>query len=230
MIKFCGHPIAAAIFDMDGTILDSSAMWNSLVKTVMKQLKYEPKSTLYEDTFPLGPEAIAEFLKKDYQMKESVEEIYHCMEGILEKYYFEEAQLKPGAKELIEALHNEGIRLALASATSEKYVIPAMELTGLSPCFDCIFTADKLGVDKKEPEYFRRVLETLRTEAGQAVLFEDALYSVITARKIGLLTCGVYDAGSSFAGNELKDVTDWYLSDLSAWHELPLTGWTSLPQ
>ena len=230
MITYCGHPITAAIFDMDGTILDSSAMWASLVETVVKRLGYEPKSTLYTDTFPLSAEEIAAFLKKDYGMKESVGEIYGGMTAILEKYYFEDAQLKPGAGELIEALDREGVRLALASATSERYVVPAMELTGLKSCFDYIATADKLGTDKGDPAYFHRVLEVLGAEPGQTVLFEDALYSVTTARNMGILTCGVYDVGSSFEGNELKDVTDCYLSDLADWRELPVAGWKFPPR
>ena len=225
MTEFCGHPVTAAIFDMDGTILDSSAMWDDLVAAVMKQLHYTPKSTIYEDTFPLGPREIAEFLKKDYQMVESVEEIYSCMDTSLKRYYFEEAQLKPGARELLTALHEAGVHLALATATSEEYVIPAMELTGLKSIFDSIITVDKLGMGKSEPQFFRYVLGALRAEANQTVLFEDALYSIQTAKKVGILTCGVYDVSSALAGNAIKDTADWYLSDLMNWRELPITGW-----
>ena len=225
MIRFCGHPVTAAIFDMDGTILDSSTMWDDLVDTVMKRFHYTPKSTIYKDTFPLGAKEIAEFLKKDYQMVESVEEIYDFMDAGLKQYYFEEARLKPGAKELLTALHKEGVHLALASATSEDYVIPAMELTGLKSIFNCIITADQLGMGKSEPQFFRCVLESLHAEANQTILFEDALYSIRTAQKAGLLTCGVYDVSSALEGNDIKDAADWYLSDLANWRELPITGW-----
>ena len=98
MIRFCGHPVSAAIFDMDGTILDSSTMWDDLVDAVMKRFRYTPKSTIYEDTFPLGAREIAEFLKKDYHMAESVEEIYGFMDASLKRYYSKEARLKPGAQ------------------------------------------------------------------------------------------------------------------------------------
>ena len=69
-----------AIFDMDGTILDSTAMWASSAAHVVTALGYTPKDTIERDTLPLGMLEYAPFLKQDYQLPHSLEEINRVLE------------------------------------------------------------------------------------------------------------------------------------------------------
>ena len=73
----------AVLFDMDGTLVDSTEMWFRAPDELVRQLGYEPKPSLYESTFPLGTMEIARFIHDDYHTRQSVEEVLSCLDARL---------------------------------------------------------------------------------------------------------------------------------------------------
>lgn len=217
--------MAGAIFDMDGTILDSSPMWESVEGSVLLEFGYEPKPTLRRDCLPLGALDTAPFLKRDYGMRESLEEINAGIDRRISQYYFREAALKPGALGFLQTLKRNGVRLALATATDRKYALPALELTGVLPLFDAVLTCAELGHTKREPHIFLRAMELMGTDTASTWLFEDALYAIRTAKRLGVTTCAVADPASAFQWNLLMQDADYHLLSFLDWQDtLPLTA------
>lgn len=217
--------ITGAIFDMDGTILDSSAMWETVEASILLELGYTPKPTLLEDVLPLGALDTAPFLKKDYRMKESAEEINAAIDRKIARYYRCDAQLKPGALEFLKALKSRGVRLALATATARRHALAALELTGALPLFDAVLSCEETGHTKYEPVIFLEALRLLGTDRHATWVFEDALYALRTARASGFPVCGVEDRSAWRQREEIQAEADCYLPSFEQWENVLSFAW-----
>ena len=93
--------LKGAIFDLDGTVMDSNGAWDGCGLAVLEKWGYQPKPTLVEDLFPLGAGDIVRFLKQEYAMTQSLEEIYQAMLDYMRQVYAEQVQLKSGVREVL---------------------------------------------------------------------------------------------------------------------------------
>lgn len=216
--------ITGAIFDMDGTILDSTEAWDACPPAVLRQWGYEPKPNLEEAVYPLGTMDIAAFLKDDYHMTQSVDEIYDAVLARMEQYYTQQATLKPGAKELLTYLKARGVKLSLATATVKTCAISAMELTGVADLFDHILSCEEVGHTKREPHIFVECLQRMGTTPESTWLFEDALHSIRTAKELGLTLCGVADPSAAFQRSDMRRECHFFLEELTQWKTLPFAA------
>ena len=214
----------AAIFDMDGTILDSGAMWDGVAEAVVRQFGYVPKPTIRQDTLPLGMREFAPFLQADYHMAEPVEEIDRAVEAQVRDYYLRRASLKPGAGDFLRALKAAGVKLAVATATERQLVEPALEAAGALDLFDGIFTCPEVGRGKRYPDVYRAAARALGADQSSAWVFEDALYAVETAKRDGFRVCAVADPAAAFQRREIENLADCFLEDFFHWRRLPFAA------
>ena len=221
--------ITGAIFDMDGTILDSGAMWDQAAPAVVRQLGYIPKASLQEDALQLGMDEFAPFLKEDYAMAQPVEEIQAAVEDVARQYYFHRAALKPGAFAFLQALKEAGIPMALATATNRVYVEAALKTVGVFPLFDTILTCPEVGQGKHSPRIFRQALADLGSEKASTWVFEDALHAIRTARADGFPVCAVDDEGAAFQRQEIWKTATCHIPGFPAWQSLPFAHRLAVP-
>ena len=212
-----------AIFDMDGTILDSNWAWDACTPAMLLEWGYEPKPTLVADVFPLGAGDIVQFLIKDYQMTQSPEEIYQYISDHMLRFYSDEAELKPGVKEFLLHLKQQNIPLTLATATVKECVMPALQRTGLGDLFDYILTCDDVGHSKDEPHIFLESMAKMGTAPENTWLFEDAIHSIRTAYPLGVVICAIADPAGEPNQQEIRDKSRFYLDHWDQWKDLPIT-------
>ena len=213
------EPITAAIFDMDGTILDSSPMWAQVSPRLLRQLGVEPKESIFHDMLPLGMREFAPFLKQDYSLPQPVEELAAAIEDMVRVYYEEESRLKPGALEFLRVLKAAGVPVVLATATDRHLVEPALRLTGVWELFDAVYTCTEVGRGKYDPLIYR--LAAGSSPKATTWIFEDALYAIATARADGFPVCAVADGESAFQWEEIQALANCSLERLSDWRKLP---------
>lgn len=216
--------IHAAIFDMDGTLLDSGPMWNEVAPETVRRFGGEPRESIYRDMLPVGMDDYAPRLKADYGLPQPVEEIAAAVEAMVRTYYFEQAALKPGALEFLRTLKDAGVAVAVATATDRYLARPALEHTGAWAMLDRLFTCSEVGATKDEPVIFRRAAAALSAEKGTAWVFEDALYAVQTARRDGFPVCAVADGATTFQWAELCAAATCTLDDFRHWRSLPFAA------
>lgn len=214
--------ITAAIFDMDGTILDSSPMWAEVSPTVLRTFGVEPKASIRRDMLPLGMREFAPVLKRDYSLPQPVEVIDGAIEAIVRRYYTEEARLKDGALDFLKVLKAAGVPVVLATATDRELVEPALKKTGAWDLFDAIYTCAEVGAGKRSPEIYRRAAGS--SPKATAWVFEDALYAMETARADGFPVCAVADGETAFQWEEIRAVATCTLDSFRQWRSLPFAG------
>ncbi len=205
-----GMRICGAIFDVDGTLLDSMSIWDTIGETYLRSIGYEPREDL-NDTFKnMSLRQAARYYQTEYGVTLSIEEIMDGVNAMLERFYRFEVPLKAGVKELLAQLQGSGVKLCIATATDRYLVEAALERCGVLPCFGEIFTCNEVGHGKDEPEIFEAALHFLGTKKAETVVFDDALYAVKAAKSAGFPVAAVYDSHEKNQ-EEIRTLSDLYL-------------------
>lgn len=206
--------IKGAIFDVDGTLLDTMHVWTNSGATYLASLGIEAEPDLGDKLFTMTVEMGAAYLKENYHLPYPVDEIRKGINGVVERYYFEEADFKPGARALLEEMKAAGVPMTIATSTEKYCILAAFDRLGYTDYFDAILTCGEVGASKSEPVIFYEAVRAMGTEPSETWLFEDGLYSIKTARAAGFKTVGVYDAVSEKDQEEIRQLTDLYVRDL----------------
>lgn len=208
-MKKCG-----AIFDVDGTLLDSMSIWDTVGESYLRSIGYEPKENLNEVFKNMSLHQAAVYYQNEYGVTLTVQEITDGVNDMLEQYYRHEVLLKHGVAEFLSYLSENGVKLCIATATDRYLVEDALERCGVLSYFGEIFTCGEIGHGKDEPYIFESAIKFLGTEKSQTVIFDDALYAVKTAKKAGFTVASVYDKYEK-AQDELRALADIYLNDFT---------------
>ena len=185
--------IKGAIFDVDGTLLDSMGVWDTIGEDYLRSLGYEPREKLNEKFRTMSIREAAAYYISEYGVTLSVEEICRQVNGWIERFYREEAMMKPGAAALVKRLHDAGVKLAIATATDDFLVEAALRRCGVMEYFSGLITCTHVNQGKDRPDVYRAAMESIGTTRESTVVFEDSLKALRTARDDGLLTVGVCD-------------------------------------
>lgn len=206
--------IQGAIFDLDGTILDSMYVWDNIGELYLRSIGYEPKENLRETFKKMSINQAACYYRSEYGVKLTVQEITDGINNMIIGYYLKEVQLKKGIKELLEKLYDNGVKMCIATATDRNPVESALERCGVHHYFSDIFTCSSVGYGKDNPIIYREALKCLSTDKSKTAVFEDAAYAIKTAKTDGFVTVGVYDKYEK-EQNAVKHNSDFYISDYS---------------
>ena len=211
--------IRGAIFDVDGTLLDSMFIWDTIGEAYLRSIGYQPKENLNETFKNMSLHQAARYYQTEYGVTRSIDEIMDGVNAMLERYYRFEVPLKPGVAELLERLQQDGVKLCIATATDRHLVEAALDRCGVLSCFGEIFTCNEVGHGKDEPDIFEAALRFLGTRREETLVFDDALYAVRTAKEAGFPVAAVYDSHERSQA-EVRARSDLYLEDLTQLVEL----------
>lgn len=206
--------IRGAIFDVDGTLLDSMFIWDTIGEAYLRSIGCQPKENLNETFKNMSLHQAARYYQTEYGVTQSIDEIMDGVNAMLERYYRFEVPLKPGVAELLERLRQDGVRLCIATATDRHLVEAGLDRCGVLSCFGEIFTCNEVGHGKDEPDIFEAALRFLGTRKEETLVFDDALYAVRTAKEAGFPVAAVYDSHEK-AQDQIRMVADVYLEELT---------------
>lgn len=206
--------IRGAIFDVDGTLLDSMRIWDDVGARYLQSRGKQAEPNLNRILFAMSLADGAVYLKTTYRLMESTEEIQQGILDIVDTFYREEAQAKTGVRELLEALSAKGVAMTVATSSDKGQICSALRRLDLMKYFQEIFTCGEVGVSKNEPVIFHKAAALMGTKPEDTCVVEDGLYAVRTARRAGYVTIGVYDASSDHDWQELKQEADLALESL----------------
>lgn len=206
--------LKGAIFDADGTLLDSMFIWDTIGEDYLRSIGYCPKENLNETFKNMSLYQAACYYRTEYGVSLSEEEIMNGVNSRIEHAYRYEVPLKPGVSDFIRKLSDSGVKMCIATATDKPFVKAALNRCGVGNCFSEIFTCTCVGHGKDEPLIYRKALTHLGTSQMDTLVFEDAFYAIKTAKKDGFLTAAVYDIHEKNQ-EEIAALADFYLNDFS---------------
>ncbi len=200
--------IRYAIFDLDGTIFDSSEMWRMLGAQYLTMLGKTPAPDLADKLSALSiPEGV-KFLRSEYDISYSPEEIARHITRMTEKFYLEQVSLKDGVPKLLAALRAHCVKMSIATAGDVNLSLSALDRLGIAEFFAGAVSCSDYGA-KTSPEVFFAAAELIYAVPEETMVFEDSLHAVRTAKKAGFATAAVYDVGEKNQ-EDLKKTADFY--------------------
>ena len=204
--------LQSAIFDMDGTLLDSMHIWNDVGPKTLRSMGIEPAPDLGPRLMLMTFRDGAALCKEEYHLSESVEEIMDLTKDRVRSFYEQEVQAKPGVEKFLSLLKMEGVWMYVATNTDRDLVEAALKHTGLEGYFRGVMTCAEVGTGKKDsPEIYERCMRRLRSTKKDTVIFEDALHAIETAKAAGFRVCGVYDPSAEADQDAIRDLSDYYI-------------------
>ena len=213
--------IRAAVFDLDGVVLDSMSIWKDLGARYLLRRGLTPEPGLGELLFAMSMEQGADYLRTHYPLPESAD-VLADLSAMLRDYYYNEVPEKDGARTALAFLRDRGVSVTAATSSPRSHVTRALERLGLLPCFEAIYTTGELGVSKHRPDIYH--LAARGTPPDQTLVAEDSLYALQTAAAAGYRTVGVYDANGEADQLTLRRTADVYVPSLASlpahWAEL----------
>ena len=202
-----------AIFDMDGTLLDTMPYW-----------RYTGMEYLLAHQLPRFPDMIEKMsytssrkLIKDNAERLGIPDLdfdamVHEMEGYMNRHYLYDANLKEAAvPDFLELLKGKGVRMCVATGSPRQYARNGLRRLGLLDFFEFVTDNYEVPLNKSQPEYFTNLARRMGVEPSRCVVFEDALYSMESARAAGMRVCAIEDSTQSADREAILRLANWYI-------------------
>ncbi len=202
--------IRGAIFDLDGTLLDSMSLWDTMGERYLRSLGYTPRPGLNEAFRTFTLEEAAAYYRSEYGVALSDGEIIDGVNALAARYYRTESVLKPGVRGFLDRLRARGVKLCVATLTDEEPAKAALAHCGILDDFAAVLTCTQVGASKREPTIYREARRLLGTEKRETFVFEDSYYALATARRDGFRTAAIFDPHEPWQ-DKLRAVADCYL-------------------
>lgn len=195
-----------AIFDMDGTLVDSMGFWKNLASEYLRSKGVETiPAHILEEIRPMTMRESAQLFRQEFGLTGDPEAE---MNAIMEDHYRKDIPLKSGVRGYLAALHDRGVRMCVASATAEHLMESCLDRLGVLPYFAFLLSCETVGAGKHSPAIYRESAERLGAVPSEIAVYEDALYALRTARDDGYHVVGVFDESALADWQTIESMAD----------------------
>jgi HAD superfamily hydrolase (TIGR01509 family) len=207
--------VKAAIFDLDGTLVDSMQMWRGLARNYLGALGVEPPRDLNASLKGLALKEASVYIKQRFNLERSAVEVNMDLEKLLAGYYANQIQFKPHALEFLNELKSRSIPMVLATATDAHLASIILDKYSVKDYFKYILTPERLGFSKGQTDFFQRIVGRLGIDPRDIWVFEDALHCIESAKNCGLRVVAIKDKSALPDSARIRELSDIYLEDFS---------------
>ena len=203
-----------AIFDMDGTLVDSMVYWKRLATEFLESkgvLEISP--TVLERIKPMTMTDSAALFIKECELSGTDESVAEEMNAMMDEHYRRDIPLKPGVTVYLEALQRKGVAMCVASATAEELMDACLSRLGVAHYFSFLLSCETVGIGKNRPDVYWESAKRLGAESAEIAVYEDALYAAETAKNAGFYTVAVRDDSNQPHWENLTALADEAILD-----------------
>lgn len=210
----------AAIFDLDGTLIDSMGMWRNLGKNFLEKREIEMTDEVANEMTTMSLNMSSVYLKEKFSLKESSQSIYKEFRETIMNFYLNEVEEKESAFDILKDYKEKGFDVVLGTATSDEFVEPVLERFNLKKYFDMVQTCDMVQIRKSDARYFDLISDKLNIDSKEIFLFDDAPHALNAAKNAGIVTVGVYDNESRQYWDEIVSNNNYAIKSFKDWSVL----------
>ena len=206
--------MATYLFDFDGTLVDSMDTYAGVMLSILDKngIKYE--KDIVKVITPLGYLGTANhFISMG--VKASVLQLVCEMKAGMVYEYTNNVGAKPNVISTLFALKERGDSLNILTASPHEVLDPCLKRLGIFDIFDNVWSCDDFETTKANPEIYKMAAERMGVAVGDAIFLDDNFNAVKTAKAAGMRVFGVYDRSSEEYTEEIKGVSERYISDFS---------------
>ena len=208
--------ISGAIFDMDGTLINSLIFWDVLWEEFGNRYlggeKFYPDLEADKAIRTMVLSEAMDYYHERFNIGKSGADLLNTANEVFRDCYVNRVELKDGVKEFLDYLKAKGVKMCIASATDKALLVYAMERCGLYEYFDTILSCADVGKGKDQPDIYYAALDKLGTDKDSTWVFEDSFVALRTANGMGLNTVGIYDK-FNFDQDKMQKLATHYIAD-----------------
>lgn len=209
-------PFKAALFDLDGTLLDSLYVWKHIDRAFFESRGMTIPENYGRTIAGMSYRECAQYTVANYLPDEKWEDIVEEWMRMAEREYAEKVPLKPGSVEYLRMLKCAGVKLAVTTSMPPRLFRPCIEHLGIVELFDTLCsTEDTGGRGKACGEVFLLAAERLGVDAADCAVFEDVLDCLQGAKKVGMRAYCVKDRHSEKDFPAMAQIADAMLDSLN---------------
>ena len=205
--------IEGAVFDLDGTLLDSSWVWEKVDEKFLGDRGFQVPDDYVDEISPLGAERAAVYTIERFGLNEDKDDIVREWIEMAKKEYATEVVCKPYAKEFLEELHKLNIKMAVATSSDRELFMKTLEREGILKYFQKIVTVDEVERGKGYPDIYEEAARRIHHEKKDCVVFEDILAGVTGASLGEFNVVAVFDEKSKHNWEKIKSISKYSIND-----------------
>ena len=214
-MKLLGHEIKAVIFDMDGTLIDSTGIWHEIDVNFFAKRGMELPNDYAQHIVHLGLKQAAIYTKETYHLEESIQDIMNEWHNMSIDMYRYKVELKPHALELLKTFKQNNIKMAIATANDEPLYKPCIDRLNIGEYFDFIADVNSAKEGKQSAKIYLDLAKLMGEKPENVLVLEDMPMCVKTANRSGFITVAVYDNASKEYNQDKKNNSLLFINDFS---------------
>ncbi|MDR0532114.1 MAG: HAD family phosphatase [Oscillospiraceae bacterium] len=198
----------AAIFDLDGTLLDSMWVWHRVDEAF-----FAARGMALPEDYAIAIQAmtfreVADYTIARFGLPETPESVMAEWNAMSFVQYSSRVELKPGAREYLSLLRGRGVRLAVATSLTTHVMEAVLEHNGVLPWFGALTSADEVPRGKAYPDIYLRAAGKLGVPPERCAAYDDILLSLRGIKAAGMAAIAVYEPASRQNWDEMCAFAD----------------------
>ena len=208
-----------AIFDLDGTLLDSMGVWDQVDVDFLAKRGFEVPDDYMQKVAAMQFRQIAEYTIARFNLSDTPEELMEEWNHMASVVYSTVVEAKPHAREYLATLKASGAKLSVATSLPPTLREPAMRHVGIFDYFDEVVSVDDAGdIGKDRPDVYLLAASRLGIEPTDCTVFEDLLVGMRSAKSVGMRVWAMHDDSSDADWPVICGLADGVMFDF---HDAP---------
>lgn len=175
----------AAIFDMDGVLMDSVGLnwqaYNEVLERYGKRVATEDIRRYVGKGVHEQVDMLNQDLNLELDTDQFMKDVYQPMRAL-----FKNLQPNPGVVDFLNKLKNAQVPIALGTGNSREEAKQRLSTMGIEEYFDTVVTQEDTDLHKPNPDVYLKAAANLGVPAEDCVVFEDAPSGIEAAKKAGM--------------------------------------------
>ncbi len=200
----------AAIFDLDGTLLDSLPLWDRLPYQFLEAHNVKVDYGIHKELVSFNLAEAIEYLAKKYSLQGQLPDMVMECKNMIREAYYKTLPLVPYAYEYLSFLQSKKIPMCVVTATDYQLSMASLKRNQMDSFFSFVLTEEDFGKSKSHPDIYIEATKRMKVKPQDCVAFEDAIYAMDSALKAGCKVWGIQPSAKAIDSAVLSHCDECY--------------------